>query len=134
MTADPLDQLVGSWAFVMRHVQVPAPVTGSQRYEQVLDGAFLMLHWHYDHPDFPDAVAMLDARTCHYFDVRGVTRLYDLSVDDSGWRMIRRDDDFWQRSSARFLDGDRMDGSGENSFDRGATWQHDFSISFTRPG
>ena len=85
-------------------------------------------------PEFPDAIAMLDERTYHSFDVRGVTRVFDLTIDDSGWAMIRRDEDFWQRSAGRFHGTDAIDGTGENSFDAGHTWQHDFSVSFARVG
>ncbi len=127
-----LDRLLGTWDVTMRHVALPAPISGRQRYERVLDGAFVMLHSTYDHPDVPDAIAVLDARTCSSFDVRGVARVFDLAVDDAGWTMIRRDEDFWQRSGVRFTGPDAMDGAGENSFDRGATWQHDFSITYAR--
>ena len=91
-----------------------------------------MLHWTYHHPDFPDAIALLDDRTYHYFDVRGVTRVFELTIDDSGWAMIRRDKDVWQRSAGRFRGTDAIDGTGENSFDAGVTWQHDFSMSYAR--
>jgi hypothetical protein len=77
---------------------------------------------------------MLDESTCHYFDVRGLTRVFDLAIDDSGWTMIRRDADFWQRSAARFRSPDAMEGTGENSYDAGATWEHDFSITYARVG
>lgn len=127
-----LDGLLGTWHFDMRHVAMPEPISGQQRYERVLDGAFVLLHWTYDHPDFPDAIAVLDDRRLHYFDVRGVTRLFDLEVGDSGWTMIRRDSDFWQRSTITFSDRDSMNGTGQNSYDSGASWQHDFSISYTR--
>jgi hypothetical protein len=128
----PLDRLLGTWQFTMHHTAFPEPVSGRQRYERVLDGAFVLLRWTYEHPDFPDAIAMLDDRTCHYFDVRGVIRVLDLSVDDTGWTMIRRDEDFWQWSSGRFLGADAMQGSGENSYDQGATWQPDYTISYAR--
>ena len=127
-----LDRLLGTWKFTMRHVAMEEPIAGQQRYERVLEGAFLMLHSSYDHPDFPDAIAILAEDTCHYFDVRGVTRLFDLEIGDSGWTMIRRDADFWQRSETRSLGPDAMEGTGENSFDGGATWQHDYSISYAR--
>jgi hypothetical protein len=127
-----LDRLLGTWDVAMRHVAMSEPVEGQQRYERVLDGAFVMQHWTYDHPDFPDAIAMLDTGTCHYFDVRGVTRQFDLTIDASGWTMIRRDADFWQRSAVSFAGPDTMEGTGENSYDGGATWQHDFSITYTR--
>lgn len=70
--------------------------------------------------------------TYHYFDVRGVTRVFDLAMGESSWNMIRRDADFWQRSSTTFSGSDTMEGTGENSYDGGVTWQYDFSITYTR--
>ena len=127
-----LDRLIGSWNISMLHVAMTEPVHGRQVYEQVLDDAFIMLRWTYEHPDFPDAIALLDANKVHYFDVRGVTRVFDFHVDGVGWTMIRRDEDFWQRSSARFISPDEMQGVGENSYDAGVTWQHDFQMSYVR--
>jgi hypothetical protein len=127
-----LDRLLGTWAYTMQHVAVPEAVAGQQRYERVLDGAFVMLHWTNEHPEFPNAIALLAEDTCHYFDVRGVTRAFDFQIDDAGWSMIRRDADFWQRSAATFTGPDAIEGTGENSFDSGATWEHDFSITYAR--
>jgi hypothetical protein len=128
----PLERLLGSWDVAMQHVAMPGPVHGRQRYERVLDGAFVMLHATYEHPDFPDAISLLDGTACHYFDVRGVQRTFDLEVTAEGWSMVRRDPDFWQRSSVRFVGAEAMEGTGENSHDGGTSWQHDFSLSWTR--
>jgi hypothetical protein len=127
-----LDRLIGTWDFSMRHVALDEPIRGRQRYERVLDGAFLMLRWTYEHPEFPDAIAMLDDSTLHYFDVRGVTRVFDLEVSAESWAMLRRDPDFWQRSTMSFAGPDAMHGTGENSHDAGASWQHDYTITCTR--
>jgi hypothetical protein len=127
-----LDRLLGTWTSTMRHVAKAEPVEGLHRYERVLDDAFVLLHSTYEHPEFPDAIAVLGASTCHYFDVRGVSRLFDLTIDDEGWSMIRRDPDFWQRSTIRFVGLDAMAGTGENSFDGGSTWQHDYDLSYVR--
>lgn len=127
-----LDRLLGSWDVTMRHVAMSEPVSATQRYERVLDDAFVMLHWTFDHPEFPNAIALLDDASCHYFDVRGLTRVFDLTIDDSGWSMIRRDADFWQRSAVAFVGSDTMKGTGENSHDEGATWEHDYAISYVR--
>ena len=129
-----LDRLLGTWEFTMRHSAVSEPVTGRQRSERVLDGAFVLQHWTYDHPDFPDAMALLSDDRCHYFDVRGIIRVFDLEVDDAGWSLIRLDDDFSQRQTARFGGPDAMDGAGEVSRDRGVTWQPDFTMTFRRVG
>ncbi len=45
-----LDRLLGTWEFTMRHSAMPQPVTGRQRYERVLDGAFVLQHWTYITP------------------------------------------------------------------------------------
>ena len=127
-----LDRLLGTWDTSMQHVAMAEPVAGRQRYERVLDGAFVLLHATYEHPEFPDAMALHDESSCHYFDVRGVTRLFELTVDDSGWTMVRRDTDFWQRSSTRFVGPDAMHGTGENSHDGGVTWEHDYAMTYTR--
>ncbi|RDB49101.1 hypothetical protein [Tsukamurella tyrosinosolvens] len=127
-----LDRLVGTWSFTMQHVAMTVPVLGTQTYRWTLGGAFVEQDWTYEHPDFPDAIAMLDERHLHYFDVRGVVRVFDLTLDDSGWAMIRRDDDFWQRSTGRFIGNDTIEGSGELSYDEGVNWQHDYSIECRR--
>jgi hypothetical protein len=127
-----LQKLVGTWRVDMRHVALEQPAIGRHSYEQVLDGAFVLLRATNEHPEVPDAMSLLTGSTCHYFDVRGVARTFDLTVDDEGWQIIRRDPDFWQRSSVRFVGADAMEGAGDNSHDGGVTWQHDFSITYTR--
>jgi hypothetical protein len=127
-----LDALIGAWNITMQHVAMGQPVAGHQRYERVLDQAFVMLHWTFDHQEFPDALALLDERTFHYFDVRGVTRVFDFEIGTLGWVMTRRGDDFWQRCAATFVDAKTMEGAGENSHDAGVTWQHDFTITYSR--
>lgn len=127
-----LDRLLGTWEFTMHHSQLSEPVTGRQRYERALDGAFVLLRWTYDHPDFPDAMALLSKDRYHYFDVREVVRVFELEADDAGWSMIRLDEDFSQRTTARFRGPDAMDSTGEVSHDRGVTWQHDFTMTYQR--
>ena len=127
-----LDRLLGTWEFTMHHSAISEPVNGRQRYERVLDGAFVLQHWTYHHPDFPDALALLSHDWYHYFDVRGITRVFELEVDDAGWSMIRLDGDFSQRSTARFRGPDAMESTGEVSHDNGATWRPDSTMTHRR--
>ena len=127
-----LDRLLGTWEFTMHYSAMSEPVTGRQRYERVLDGAFVLQHWTYYHPDFPDAMSLLTEDRYHYFDVRGITRVFELEVDDGGWSMIRLDEDFSQRSTARFRGPDVMESTGEISRDNGVTWQPDFTMTYQR--
>ena len=127
-----LDRLIGTWEVAMHHSAMSEPVTGRQRYERVLDAAFVLQHSTYDHPDFPDAMALLSDDRCHYFDVRGITRVFEFEVYDAGWSMIRLDADFSQRSSARFRGPDVMQSTGEISDDNGVTWRPDFTMTYQR--
>jgi hypothetical protein len=129
---DGLDRLLGTWQFTMHHVDMPEPVTGQQRYERVLEGAFLLQHWTYDRPEFPDAMGLLSADRYHYFDARGITRVFDLDVDAGGWSTVRLDEEFSQRNTARFRGPDAMEGTGEKSSDAGLSWQPDFTMTYRR--
>ena len=108
------------------------PVTGRQRYERVLDGAFVLQHWSYYHPDFPDAMALLSDERCHYFNIRGITRVFELEVDDARWSMIRLDEDISQRTTTHFRGPDVMESTGEVSHPNGVSWQPDFTMSYQR--
>ena len=127
-----LDRLLGTWGITMHHSAMSEPITGRQRYERVLDGAFVLQRWTYDHPDFPDAMALLSNDRYHYFDVRGITRVFDFEVDEAGWSMIRLDEDFSQRSTARFHGPDAVESTGEVSHDNGVTWQPDCTMPYRR--
>ena len=127
-----LDRLLGTWEVTMHHSDMPEPVTGRQRYERVLDGAFVLQQWTYDRSDFPDAMALLSGNRYHYFDVRGITRVFELDVDDAGWSMIHLDEELSQRQTARFRGPNVIDSTGERSYDAGVTWQPDFTMTYQR--
>ncbi|MFC4455671.1 hypothetical protein [Deinococcus sonorensis] len=123
-----LDRLLGDWEFTMQHPAVAGPVSGRQRYEWVLDGAFILQYWTYAHPDFPDAMALLSHDQYHYFDVRGIVRIFELQINVEGWSMIHLDPDFAQRSTSRFQERDILETTGEQSQDGGVSWQSDFAM------
>ncbi|WP_019586573.1 hypothetical protein [Deinococcus apachensis] len=127
-----LDRLLGTWEFTMQHSAMSGPVTGRQRYERVLDGAFVLQHWTYDHPDFPDALGLLSEDRYHYFDIRGIIRVFTLEMDNDGWSMIHLDEEFSQRYAARFRGPDIIESTGEKSDDKGVTWQPDFTVTYRR--
>ncbi|HEX5166377.1 MAG TPA: hypothetical protein VFV93_13330, partial [Thermomicrobiales bacterium] len=61
-----------------------------------------------------------------------VVRVFDFTIDDAGWSMIRLDDEFSQRYTAQFRGPDVMESAGEASFDRGASWRPDFTMTYQR--
>ena len=116
----------------MNHSAMPEPVTGRQTCERVLGGAFVLQQSTYDHPDVPDAVALLSDDHYYYFDVRGIVRIFDVEMDDAGWSMIHLDMDLSQRTTARFSGPGVIQCTGDGSEDHGATWQHDFTMTYIR--
>jgi len=103
---------------------------------QWLEGErFLIFRAHNDHPDFPDSISILgetNGLQWHYFDSRGVHRIYELRVTDDGWEIARDAPEFSQRLRVTFEDGDNtMAGLAKMSFDDEA-WQDDLQITYRR--
>jgi hypothetical protein len=74
-----------------------------------------------------------DGYTCHYYDSRGVSRVFDLRVEDRTWSFLRQAPDFHQRFTWEFSpDGRRMDMRIEASHDEGRSWEHDFDMAFSK--
>jgi predicted lactoylglutathione lyase len=73
----------------------------------------------------------------HYFDSRGVVRLYEMTLDGDLWTLSRTTADFSplelaQRFTGRFsADGGTITGRWENSPD-GADWRLDFRLTYRR--
>jgi hypothetical protein len=101
-------------------------------------GSFLIERWDVAHPDFPDGIAIIgsdalaEALRQHYFDSRGVIRVYEVSLRDNVWRLWRDSPDFSQRFSGTFSDdGRRITGRWEKSSD-GSNWEHDFDLTYVK--
>ncbi len=68
-----------------------------------------------------------------YFDNRGVSRVYEMSLTGGSWKMWRNTPGFSQRFEGRISpDRNIIVSHWEKSFD-GVTWEHDFDIKYTRP-
>lgn len=113
---------------------------GRTVFEWGLDGQVLLERSHWPHPDFPDSLAIIAAGpdgssyTRHYFDSRGVVRVYAMTFRDGVWTLLRDAPDFTplafaQRFTGRFADGGTtIDGTWETS-DDGVHWEHDFILT-----
>lgn len=132
-------RFVGEWTAEATHPAMPGTVISCSSQVEWMDGEqFLIYRFHYDHDDFPDALSVLgdtDGLQMHYFDVRGVHRLFAVTVTDDGWSIAmerRGDQPFAQRMTYTFEEGDRtMSGKGQLSYD-GVTWDDDLEIVYHR--
>lgn len=132
-----LQGFVGTWTIHAAHALLPGePINGQATFEWLADGPFLVQRSHFDHPQIPDALAVIgrvDGRTCMtYFDARGVHRSYDVETRDGVLLHALTSPGFSQRYVARLVDGgDVIEAAGELSRD-GTTWQEDLTLTYRR--
>jgi hypothetical protein len=68
----------------------------------------------------------------HYFDPRGVARIFEMSLSDGVWKIWRTSPDFSQRFTGTFSDNSKtITGFWEKSSD-GTNWEHDFDMTYTK--
>jgi hypothetical protein len=135
----PLSVLVGTWSTTGTHPLVPGTTFhGRTSFAWIEGGAFLMMHSQIDEPEIPSGIAVFgtdDATgecSMLYFDERGVSRRYEVSLQNNVWKWWRDDRKFSQRFTGTISgDGRTIVSSGELSRD-GARWEPDLALTYTR--
>jgi hypothetical protein len=141
---DELQALVGEWSMEARFPGgPPSGPQGRTVFEWLPGRRFLIQRWEVPHPEAPDGLAIIgsdperEAYVQHYYDSRGVARVYAMTFDGGVWTLSRDTPDlspldFCQRFSAQ-LDpgGAEIRGSWEISSD-GTGWRHDFELVYAR--
>ena len=139
-TLAALSALVGDWV-----LGDPAAPVGRTSFSWLDGRRFLVQRWTVDIPDAPDGIAVigLDAEggglVQHYFDSRGIARVYRMTLRDGVWKLWRTDPDFSQRFIGRIgPDGDTIAGAWEtgppDAGPEDATFTHDFDLAYTKVG
>ncbi|HMJ01959.1 MAG TPA: hypothetical protein VK506_03405 [Conexibacter sp.] len=142
---EALAPLVGEWSMVPQFEGVPPVEDGAPVEFAWLPGErFLIERWEVPIPEAPDGIAIIgadpehDGRYLqHYFDSRGVARIYKMTFEGGVWKLWRDEPDFSpldfsQRYTGTFSDdGATIAGSWEICHD-GSTWEHDFDLTYTR--
>ena len=90
-------------------------------------------------PEFPNSISIIGptgpggALQQHYFDSRGVARVYEMTLEDGTWTLFRAGPDWPQRYVGRLSeDGNTITGRWERGDEPGAPLQHDFDLNFSR--
>ena len=145
---EALASLIGQWSMAMvmpgeEMPEEPADVGVRVTFEWMGDRAFVVERWTVPFPEAPDGIAVIrwdEGRGTflqHYFDVRGVARVYEMSIGGGTWTLERTkpdfsDFDFSQRFTGTFSgDGRRIVGTFEIAHDH-ATWEKDFDAIYPR--
>jgi hypothetical protein len=135
-----LDVLVGAWT---QEVTGHGDPTGTMTFEWTLGRRYLSQRSSLP-PPFPESLSLVEYDEAsggflqHYFDSRGVTRLYRMTLAGSEWTLLRTAPDFSalpfaQRFVGTVADDERsVDGRWEQSHDGGRTWELDFELHLER--
>jgi hypothetical protein len=140
-----LEPLVGEWILLAAFGDTPPVDIGARvRFEWLPGERFLIQRWEVPIPEAPDGIALIGADPenegrylQHYFDSRGIARVYRMSFEDGVWKLWRDEPDFTpldfsQRYTGTFsADGTTIAGSWEICHD-GKTWEHDFDLTYTK--
>jgi hypothetical protein len=147
----PLNRLVGTWTTEATHPGLPGVVVhGTVSVEWLEGGRFLIHRSRTDRPQVPDSISMIGAMNrdrdegtdgpvdpahplqVHYFDSRGVFRVYETSLSGDTWFWSRTAPGFSQRFTGRFSDdGDTIVGRWQVCEDE-KHWVDDLVITYRR--
>lgn len=136
---EPFRVLAGSWITVGTHPMVPGTTFhGRTSFAWIEGGAFLIMRSQIDEPEIPSGIAIFGTdgttKECsmQYFDERGVSRRYEVSIEGNVWRWWRNAPDLSQRFVVSIAaDGRTMDSRGEMSRGDGG-WEPDLALTYTR--
>jgi hypothetical protein len=140
-----LGVFLGEWSMRAEFKKIPSADVGARVvFEWMPGGRFLIQRWEVPVPEAPDGIAIIGADPesegnflQHYFDSRGVARVYKMSLSDRVWKLWRNSPDFSpldfsQRYTGTLADdGGSISGAWEISHD-GKTWEHDFDLTYTK--
>jgi hypothetical protein len=140
-----LAALVGDWKLLAAFGGMPAADIGARVGFEWLPGEqFLVQRWEVPVPEAPDGIAIIGpdperegGYLQHYFDSRGIARVYKMSLEDGVWKLWRDEPDFSpldfaQRFEGTFgEDGRTISGTWQINHD-GKTWEKDFDLTYVR--
>lgn len=141
-----LDALVGEWemefSFEAGFFGPGTPAVsgrGGRTTFQWFDGEFFLIQRATaEDPSVPSGIMIIGVGTDpetfeqHYYDSRGVARVYQMSLNEGTWKLWREAPGFHQRYTGVLSeDGNRITGAWEKSAD-GSEWKHDFELSYIK--
>jgi len=107
-------------------------IRGRSVFEWLDGGTFLVLRWSIEPDEFPNGIAILGPDAMHYFDSRGVARVYEMSLRDGVWKLYRPSPDWSQRFIGELGEDGRTIAGRWERCDDGSTWELDFHLTYTK--
>jgi hypothetical protein len=138
-----LERFVGEWTIEIDFPGLDRIEGATASFEWMSGGGFLVERWQIPVPEFPDGVAVIgwdEGRGTllqHYFDSRGVARVYEMRLEGDVWTLTRTEPDFSpldfaQRYVGEFSpDGTAITGRWEIK-EPGKDWAVDFQLGYRK--
>ena len=137
MRIEDLEPLIGEWVEEATFPNGDVMDAGRSTYAWLEGGGYLIQRSVSPAP-FPNGVSVYgptvegDRIVQHYFDSRGVARVYDIALEHGVLRLSRDDEDFAQRYTGTFSDdGSAIEGAWERTAHDG-TWVPDVALTYRR--
>jgi hypothetical protein len=135
----PFEALIGEWRTTGTHPLVPGTTFhGRASFSWIEGGAFLIMRSEIDEPEIPSGIAIFGSDDAEgtfcmiYFDERGVSRKYGVTIKDDVMTWSRDDPKFRQRMTLSLdADGSRIVSKGEMSRE-GKPWEGDLELTYER--
>jgi hypothetical protein len=142
------DRLIGEWRVHGEiPIEPPMKISGESKIERL--GAFIVFRSVAEPADVPDSLSVIggapdgEPQPMHYFDSRGVKRLFMTAVEGSTWRIWRAPGEDWNGPDGpgfnqRFVgeisaDGETIEARWERGMgEAGDAWELDFPITYVR--
>jgi hypothetical protein len=131
--------LLGTWRTEGTHPRVPGTTFhGRAVFAWGLGGAFLFMHSEVDEPEVPSGVAIFGSDDAAgpwsmiYFDERGISRRYAVTVGNDEITCERDDPAFSQTITFRAAPGGDTLTSGGRMRTNGGPWEEDLTLTYRR--
>jgi len=132
---ESLGRLVGTWTTEATHRLLPGVVLRGTVSGEWLEGERFIGFTDQDRAHKGAATPAADGErrlTMHYFDSRGVFRVFDASIDDQAWRIWREAPGFSQRFTGSFADGGATIAGVWQLCEDDVNWNDDLRITYRR--
>jgi hypothetical protein len=133
---------IGEWNLEITsmsfHLDPSAIERGRSSFDWLEGGAFLIQHSDIAAPDFPPSTAIIapddaaETYGMHYFDSRGVSRIYRMTFSGEIWTLWRDFPGFSQRFHGTFSEDHNVITARWEKSSNGSKWEHDFNITYKR--
>ena len=137
-----LSVFIGEWNIEITSMSFQADKTavvrGRASFDWVERGAFLIEHFEAPNTEFPRGISIIgpdDSAETYgmlYFDSRGVSRIYQMSLSGDVWKLWRDFPGFSQRFIGTFSDEHNMITARWEKSNDGSNWELDFNLEYSK--